>query len=538
MAALSPFHEGEQQIQERLGVRKIEDWARKVVRGALPEEHRAFHTALPFLVAAAQDARGRPWATLLVGPAGFVTSPDPRSLVIDAAPLPGDALEGALRAGSDLGLLGIEFSTRRRNRLNGRIARSGSGPVVVSVEQTFGNCPRYIHERQWRRVPNANAAPPLRSDRLSPSQRAWIAAADTLFIASGYRGEGESPAFGMDASHRGGEPGFVATEDDTHLVIPDYAGNNHFNTLGNLLLDPRAGLLFVDFAAGSLLQLTGRAQIDWRPEAAFRFPGAKRLVRFEIEEVVALPGALPLRWEEDAAAVRSLRLVEKIRESADVASFVFEANDGGPLPAFEAGQHLPLELEIEGTLVRRTYSLSGAPDAGRYRISVKRTAQGLASRHLHDATGVGAVLRARPPSGDFVLGGRRPVVLVSAGIGVTPLLGMLHALAAEGGERPVLFVHGARDSRHHPLAREIRALAARRAGISVHVAFSRPLPDDVGHDSVGRVDGALLDRLAPPPDAHYYLCGPAAFMAALQGDLEGRGVSVRRIHTESFGPEG
>ena len=540
MTSASPFHAGEHRIQERLGVREIEDWARKVIRPYLPEQHRAFHTALPFLVAASRDARGRPWATLLAGREGFVTSPDPRTLRIDARPVPGDALESALGEGADLGLLGIEFATRRRNRLNGRVARDGSGALVCSVDQSFGNCPQYIREREWRRVEEAPRAP-VRARRLTPGQRAWIAGADTLFIASGYRGAGESPAFGMDASHRGGEPGFVRVESDARLVFPDYAGNNHFNTLGNLVLDPRAGLLFVDFATGSLLQMTGRTTLDWDSDAVARFAGARRLVIFDVEEVVELPGALSLRWDAGAESVRSLRLVRKERESDDVASFVFEARDGGSLPEFKAGQHLPIELDVPGleAPVRRTYSLSGAPGTGRYRISVKREPQGIASRHLHDRVAHGAILSARRPAGEFVLGCREcPMVLVSAGIGLTPLVSMLHALAAEESERPVWFVYGARDGHHHPLAREVRETAAKRAGIQVHVAYSRPRPEDTGHDSVGRVDGALLARLVPETEAHYYLCGPVGFVASIQTDLERRGVPDERVHTESFGPKG
>jgi ferredoxin-NADP reductase/predicted pyridoxine 5'-phosphate oxidase superfamily flavin-nucleotide-binding protein len=532
---------GEQRVQERLGVREIEPWARKVVRPYLPDEHRAFHTALPFLVAAARDGQGRPWATLLVGSPGFLTSPDPRSLVIDAKPAPGDALEGAFRMGSDVGLLGIEFSTRRRNRLNGRVASDGSGALVCAVDQSFGNCPQYVREREWRRVEDEPSGTPRRSSCLAPSQRAWIASADTLFIASGYRGEGESPSFGMDASHRGGEPGFVRVESSRRLVLPDYSGNNHFNTIGNLVLDPRAGLLFVDFATGSLLQVTGRATIDWDSEAVARIPGARRLVLFAVEEVVELPAALPLRWDASAEPVCALRLVAKVPESHDVTSFVFEARDGGRLPEFEAGQHLPLELEVTGfdEPIRRSYSLSGAPGWDRYRISVKREPQGIASRHLHDRIEPGAILAARRPSGDFVLGcSDCPVVLVGAGVGLTPLVSMLHALSEEEGERPVWFVYGARDGLHQPLGREVRAAAAKRGGIRVHVAYSRPRPEDDAHDGVGRVDGALLARLVQEPDAHYFLCGPVGFMASIQTDLEQRGVAVERIHTESFGPLG
>ena len=540
----SPFHPGEQQVQDRLGVRDIEGWARKVVRPYMPEEHRAFHTALPFLVAAARDGRGRPWVTLLTGPDGFVTSPDPKSLLIDAKPVPGDALEGGLALGADVGILGIELATRRRNRVNGRIAGGDSTSLEFAVDQSFGNCPQYIRERQWRRADNEPAGPPIRGARLTPSQRDWIASADTFFIASGHRGGGESPAFGMDASHRGGDPGFVRVEGETRLTFPDYAGNNHYNTIGNLVLDPRAGLLFVDFESGSLLQLTGRTTIDWDSEAVARVPGARRLVGFDIEEIVELHAAVPLRWDANAESVRSLRLVEKARESEDVTSFVFEARDGGPLPAFEAGQHLPIELEVPGreAPLRRTYSLSGAPGGDRYRISVKREPLGAASRHLHDRVEVGQILDARKPAGEFLLPcGRCPVVLVSAGVGVTPLASMLHALVQQHTARPVWFIHGARDGAHHPLAREVRDLATQRSGIRLHVAYSRPRPDDeagTDYDSEGRVDDALLADLVGDHDAHYLLCGPTVFMADLQTGLERRGVPADRIHTETFGPVG
>jgi ferredoxin-NADP reductase/predicted pyridoxine 5'-phosphate oxidase superfamily flavin-nucleotide-binding protein len=546
----SPFHAGERQVQERLGVRDIEGWGRKVVRPYLPEQHRAFHTALPFLVIAARDGKGRPWASLLVGPEGFVASPDPRSLVIAAKPVAGDALEGALVEGADLGILGIELATRRRNRVNGRITAAHANAIRFAVEQAFGNCPQYIREREWRPVDGAPAGPAKRGTRLTSSQRDWIAAADTFFIASGHSGysgdnggEGDSPVYGMDASHRGGDPGFVEVAGATRLLFPDYAGNNHFNTIGNLVLDPRAGLLFVDFESGSLLQLTGRAAIDWDSDAVARYPGARRLVAFEIDGIVELPAAVPLRWDANAESVRSLRLVEKTRESADVTSFVFEARDGGPLPAHRAGQHLPIELHVPGVEqpVRRTYSLSGAPSDRRYRISVKREPHGLASRHLHDSVEVGTILDARTPAGDFLLPCRRcPVVLVSAGVGVTPLASILHDLAATESGYPIWFVHGARDGDHHPLAEEVRAIAVENPDVRVHVAYSRPRPEDelgTHYDSAGRIDGELLERLVRDLDAHFMLCGPTGFMAEIQESLEARSVPGDRIHTESFGPK-
>ncbi len=541
----SPFHAGEQTVQERLGVRDIEDWARKVVRPFLPEQHREFHTSLSFLIAAALDRRGRPWATLLTGPDGFVTSPDPKSLVMDGVLLGGDPLDGALSPGSHLGLLGIDLATRRRNRVNGRIREFCDNVVVFDVDQSFGNCPQYIRERAWTRVTDAPAGTSEEFDRLTQEQCEWIGAADTFFIASGHTGEGESPTFGMDASHRGGEPGFVQIVNNRRIQFPDFAGNNHYNTLGNIILNPKVGFLFVDFPTGSLLQLTGRASIDWKSEAVARIPGARRIVTFDIEEIRERRHASPLRWEASAEFVRSLRLIEKIPESEEITSFVFEARDGAPLPIFEAGQYLPIELEVpnvEGP-VGRTYSLSGPPSTDRYRISVKREAMGIASRHLHDSAEVGTIIDARHPAGEDLMLPciQCPVVLISAGVGITPMVSLLHALVEEGDERPVWFLHGARDGARHVLSEETRELAARRKNVHLHFAYSRPTDgDELGrnYDSEGRINGQLVLDLVDVPDAHYLICGPTGFMAEIQGVLERHNVPLERIHTESFGPSG
>jgi ferredoxin-NADP reductase/predicted pyridoxine 5'-phosphate oxidase superfamily flavin-nucleotide-binding protein len=540
----SPFHAGEQAVQERLGVRAdIEPWARKVVLPFLPDQHREFYAALPFLVVAARDEEERPWATLLAGPPGFLSTPDSETLSIRAEPTIGDALHGKLAPGTDVGVLGIEFATRRRNRMNGRVRADATGAVVLQVDQSFGNCPQYITEREWQMATDTPSAPVQhRHARLDGALAARIRAADTFFIATGHRGVGESETFGMDASHRGGPPGFVDVVDDRTLVFPDYAGNNHFNTIGNLELDPRAGLVFVDFATGDMLQLTGRVQIDWDSEEVARHPGARRLVRFRLDEAVLLESALPVRWVASSEPARPLRLVEKTRETDDVISFVFQADDDGPLAAFEAGQHLPIELGLpdRGEPVTRTYSLSNARGSDRYRISVKRETHGAASRHLHDAIAVGDVIPARRPAGEFVLApAPRPVMLVSAGIGATPMVSMLHAIAAESEPRAAWYVHGARDGRHHAFADEVRALASESRGVKTHVSFSRPLPEDQpgrDFDAEGRVTGELLSSLLPDLDVEFYLCGPIPFMAELQSELEQLGVPPERIHSESFGP--
>jgi len=541
-AGPSPFHAGERAIQSRLGIRdRMEAWGRQIIRPFLPDEHRAFYSQLPFVVAAARDAGGRVWATLLTGEPGFVSSPDDRSLRFSSRLAPGDALEDALVAGADVGLLGIELDTRRRNRVNGTIAETGKNGIVFDVGQTFGNCPQYITEREWYAAAANEIAPhSLRSRRLDGGARRRIIAADTFFIASGIETGPGDESRGMDASHRGGSPGFVRVLGDRRLVFPDYAGNNHFNTVGNLTVDPRVGLLFVDFEEGGLLQITGRATVDWDSAAIGEFPGAQRLVFVDIDEVVRLDAVLPLRWRKAAASALDLVLVDRVRESADVVSFEFEAADGRELPGFEAGQHLPLELEIDGVdgPVARTYSLSNAPGTGAYRISVKRQADGLVSRFLHDRVGIGSVLRASRPAGDFVpVPGERPIVLISAGVGVTPMMSMLHQLTNDADPRQVFFLHVARNGGRHAFAGEVRAVAERNPNVAVTIYYSQPADDDrpgPDYDFEGRIDVAGLEGRIPFGEAEIYLCGPPAFMAATIEGLRLPGVPADRIHTESF----
>ena len=542
-ATTSPFHAGEQAIQARLGVRETMDhWGGQVIRSWLPQQHRDFYTQLPFVVAAAKDADDRVWATMLTGKPGFVQSPDPTGLVFQTRVLPGDALEHALGAGADLGLLGIELSTRRRNRVNGTITEIGQAGIRFEVGQAFGNCPQYITERDLHPVEvDQNDAVAESATRLDEAAQGWIRKADTLFIASGYRDRDSGGASnGMDASHRGGAPGFVKVLSDTRIVFPDYAGNNHFNTIGNLMLDPRVGLLFVDFENGGLLQISGRATIDWDSPEVANHPGAQRLVVIDIERVVRLQSVLPLRWSEPQESIRSLRLVDRIQESDDVVSFEFIARDDGKLPPFKAGQHLPVELNIDGQTeaVGRTYSLSNAPRGTHYRISVKREPRGLVSNYLHDHLEIGDIIGARNPAGDFVLReSSRPVVLVSAGIGVTPMVSMLQELSDKADERPVFFVHGARNSRQHALADEVREVVRRNPQARSMTLYSQPHAQDRegrDFDRKGRVDAELLTELNPTLDADFYLCGPVAFLADIAAELEALGVPGDRIIVETF----
>ncbi|MBB3139344.1 FAD-binding oxidoreductase [Halomonas organivorans] len=547
----TPFHAGELEAQRRAGVEHIARSAGGFIRDRMPEQHREFFSALPFVVVSAGDAQGRPWVTMLEGEDGFIASPDPRTLSIAATLAEHDPLAEAIGAGTEIGMLGIELATRRRNRANGRMRPAGDA-FVVEVRQSFGNCPQYIREREWRRVEPSPAGARV-SHRLEASQRARIASADTFFIGTGVSADadaaagGENPTRGYDASHRGGEPGFVRVLDERTLQIPDYAGNNFFNTLGNLLRDPRVGLLFVDFETGGMLQLTGRARIDWAPRASHD-PHAQRLIEVTLERVVDRPAALALRWNRQDEAPLRLEVIDKVAESDRITSFHLGDADGGRLPPFEAGQHLAVELAIPDRpgRVGRSYSLSGSPYAERYRLSVKREDNGLASRFLHDRLEVGDRISARPPAGAFVVPpSRDPLVLVSAGVGITPMLAMLHQLVAENADRPVWFVHGTQHGQTHAFRTEVEELVAasdaNASRIHSRTCYSAPRAEDqagLDYQAQGRITAGDLVALGAGPEARYLLCGPVGFLAELSAGLEAEGIGAERIDFETFGPAG
>ncbi|MBE9068010.1 pyridoxamine 5'-phosphate oxidase family protein [Leptolyngbya cf. ectocarpi LEGE 11479] len=295
----SPFHRGEQAVQAKLGARdRMEAMGRRMIRQFLPEQHRQFYAQLPHVLVGTVDAEGNPWASVLVGEPGFISTPNEREFHIVAQPLFGDPLVHNLAIDSKIGFLGIELHTRRRNRINGVVSEITSDGFSVAVEQTFGNCPKYIQARQFNLHNfDHNAPKPVHTfTTLDKTQRAVIATADTFFIATAYLDDAADVTNGVDVSHRGGTPGFVHIDGDT-LTIPDLAGNCIFNTFGNIEVNPRAGLLFINFEQGNLLYLTGRAEVIWNgdPEIAL-YAGAERLFKFYLSRGVYVEGSLPLSW--------------------------------------------------------------------------------------------------------------------------------------------------------------------------------------------------------------------------------------------------
>lgn len=290
---LSPFHAGELEAQALAG----ENSRGAGIRDFMPDQHRDFFALLPYLFAAGRDVQGKPIATMLTGPEGFITSPAPNELAIAALPAPGDPADATLSVGAAIGLLGLDLRTRRRNRANGVISARDGGGLKVAVSQSFGNCAKYIQVRQHETAPAVTAATEELGN-LDVAASALIAEADTLFIASG----SES---GLDISHRGGRPGFVRIDGD-RLSVPDFAGNSYFNTFGNLLREPATSLLFIDFAKGDVLQLQGVAEVVWTGPELAGIEGGRRLLKVEVTRAWRRKAALPLRWGEPEPAPTTL----------------------------------------------------------------------------------------------------------------------------------------------------------------------------------------------------------------------------------------
>jgi ferredoxin-NADP reductase/MOSC domain-containing protein YiiM len=241
------------------------------------------------------------------------------------------------------------------------------------------------------------------------------------------------------------------------------------------------------------------------------------------------------------AGFRPLRVADKRRESSNVTSLVLEPSDGLPLDAARPGQFIVLRLTPTPgkPALLRSYSLSGEPNERRWRISIKREPNGAAGAYVEAQLEVGDVIDASAPRGSFTLKqGDGPVVLLSAGIGSTPVLAMLRALATGGSHREVWWVHGTRNRAEHAFAAEVQGLLKSLPGGHSHILYSAPGPSDrlaIDFDGPGRLDVSVLQELGAPREADFYLCGPAAFMSSLTADLASWGVSAERLHSENFG---
>jgi len=286
------YHPGELEVQQRAGVERQADRVSDIIRSTIPAVAQLFLQEQRMLVVSSLDHRRRSWASVLTSNEAFLNIPNDHSMEIHAMPVEGDPLADNLHCTSELGLLAIEFYTRRRVKMKGKQELVAPGFLRFRPERVYALCPNYIQTRWFEARPQSGQQKPLiiRSNYLSSAQQIWIREADTFFIATFH------PQTGADASHRGGKAGFVRVLDCRRVLFPDYPGNKMFNTLGNITAHPSAGLLFIDFDNGHTLQLTGRAEIWWDNERLREFPGAERLVYFEIQDAVQINHWIPFLW--------------------------------------------------------------------------------------------------------------------------------------------------------------------------------------------------------------------------------------------------
>jgi predicted pyridoxine 5'-phosphate oxidase superfamily flavin-nucleotide-binding protein len=286
------FHSGEIAIQTQAGVREEAERLCSFISDVIKPPAQEFLRTQQLAVASTVDANARVWASLLTGKPGFLQLLNNQMLQINVNIISRDMLQQNLQSNALMGLLAIALANPRRLRLNGKAQIQPEGAINLQIQQVFFNCPKYIQARYLEtEITQAPVDSEIsNNESLTQHQQHWITQADTFFIASSH------PEIGADASHRGGYPGFVQVLHSKKLVFPDYSGNNMFQTFGNLAINPNAGLLFINFEQGHTLQLTGKATLIWDITRLNAFPGAQRLVEFDIEEVVETKNATPMGW--------------------------------------------------------------------------------------------------------------------------------------------------------------------------------------------------------------------------------------------------
>lgn len=290
------FHAGERSLHQKLDIEERQhQLGLRMIRDHMPDQHRAFFEMLESVHIGALDAEGHPWAITRTGAAGFMTSPNEKTLKITSMPLSGEPVDLDFSIGAKTSVVGIEFETQRRNRLNATIDAAQGDTLSMSVDQSYGNCPKYIQIRDKTPARPSTPTSPVTDTKLSSLDMDQITSADTLLIASRAAQLGDDPRAGVDINHRGGMPGFVKVLDDTTIQFPDYKGNSFYNTYGNILTDNRVGLQFVDFETGTLLNIKGTAELIEDLNDG-ELPLMGRGLRIEVKSVVRAIGALPLRY--------------------------------------------------------------------------------------------------------------------------------------------------------------------------------------------------------------------------------------------------
>jgi len=538
-----PYHLGELAVQRRANEADIARINGTVIDSNIPAGALHFIARQPMTIMGSIDPDGRLWASALFGPPGCVYALDRRNLEIDTSQLVSivdDPLWHNLEQTANVGVLLVELESRRRLRLNGAAKKVGDYRYRVSVEWAYPNCPKYIQRRQLTLGGFEASDQKIVSTqgiKLTETQKGLITNADTFFVAS------SNPNHGVDASHRGGNPGFVQFINNTTLRIPDYVGNSMFNTLGNINSYPYAGLLFIDFDAGRLLQLTGCAEIFWDADDPQELTGGTyRFWQFEIHEWREHTLPYHMSWTFidyspynpehvfEQISVNSSKnftlRVESVQCEADnIKSFRLCAMDDDSLPPFEAGSHIQVKVLLpDHTTGYRNYSLLSDPnDRSIYEIAVLAESEGRGgSLYLHQHIHKGDTLEVRLAKNEFpMVVSAEHTILIAGGIGITPIMAMLQKLVSE--QQSFELHYSARKLSEFAFRDQIKRIAADQT----YFYASR--------EQGGRRLNLKSLLSAPGPGVHVYVCGPRRMIASVQEVARAMGWPDVQIHFESFG---
>ncbi|MFT5295789.1 MAG: ferredoxin-NADP reductase [Colwellia sp.] len=536
MNGQSLFHQGELDVQALaneadIAQRNSTVVSQHIIKGALPfiaQQHMA--------VVSSTDENEQIWTSILFGEPGFIRAANDQKILIDPQQIikqPADPLWRNITINSQVGLLIIELSTRRRFRVNGNISLLANGQFEVTVAQAYPNCPKYIQRRQPALsldVLTYKTPDSILGEMLTGSHVELISTSDSFFVGSGVSNHHN------DASYRGGAPGFVKIVNENRLMIPDYKGNSMFNTLGNIQSNPKVGLVFIDFQQNKLLQLTGNAKILWdQTDDDNDTGGTKRYWHFDIEhwQETKLPQGLnwtffdysPHNPKPENVNDIALKVSEIVQKSKKIKLFKLTSNDGSILPAFEPGSHLPIEVKLSDNkkAIRHYSIISSSHDNRFYEIAVQHDIHGGGgSNYMHEQLRIGHEVKAKVPVNDFSLTSPDKYhILIAGGIGVTPILSMLRQLV-DNNESFELH-YSVKKSADAAFIKEIEKLAGKNA----HFYFTQG-------DNATRLD--LTTVLATEnKSSHVYVCGPIRMIQSVKEEAAKNNWLASHIHFESFG---
>ena len=557
-----PYHSGELLAQDKAGTRGVAAELAVGMRDSLnfSSNHDAFIAAQSFaVVSSVHPDNGCVWVTPLFGKPGDLQASTETEISISFnCILEGDVLR-SVKTGAALSLLGIDLDKRIRHRINGVAVNhpdSANTGLRLEVREYSPNCPKYINRRKVVRDADVEPLVPdaLREQRstLTDADQEFVRAMDTLWIGT------YAPGVGADTNHRGGKPGFIRVTSPTTIEWPEYRGNGMFFTSGNLELHKQAGVTLVDFESGSVLQMTGVAEVDWQHDG--RYEGATRVIKFQIEALVRTDDATSLRWERldyspynpDIAGTQSrdgasdypveVTLAKIVEEADNVKTFRFIA----PRPiVFRPGQYATFEFEnLPGGAQSeiRTWTLSETPNSlsgdNTLDITVKRVPGGLVTNWLHDHADVALKVKLNGVQGEMTpvmmnSGTDQPTVpehllLVSGGIGITPNMAIVRGVGAFDlqDQTSITMIHIERFEKDLLFQNEI----FRRANNYPNFAYHRFISSEQGRLSKSQLQ-SLLSHLS---QQQAYVCGPSQFMSVMTEYLVDLGVPPANIHTESF----